>query len=146
MSNFLVDAYPYVLTFHIVAVMSWMAGLFYLPRLFVYHVERALPGDQLDETLERERIRSKDSDIGRVAFPTFLKSVRDRQANLQRSADELEEQIMEVREELAEAFRELKTYETAEAQEQTREREADARAEQIELDDLAIEGHRRNAI
>ena len=52
MSNFLVDAYPYVLTFHIVAVMSWMAGLFYLPRLFVYHVERALPGDQLDETLK----------------------------------------------------------------------------------------------
>ncbi len=46
------DAYPYVLTFHIVAVMSWMAGLFYLPRLFVYHVERALPGDQLDETLK----------------------------------------------------------------------------------------------
>jgi putative membrane protein len=29
-----------------------MAGLFYLPRLFVYHVERALPGDQLDETLK----------------------------------------------------------------------------------------------
>ena len=102
--------------------------------------------DQLDETLERERIRSKDSDIGRVAFPTFLKSVRDRQANLQRSADELEDQIMEVREELAEAFRELKTYETAEAQEQEREREAEARAEQIELDDLAIETHRRNAI
>ncbi len=52
MSYFLVDAYPYVLTFHIVAVMSWMAGLFYLPRLFVYHAERAQPGDQLDETLK----------------------------------------------------------------------------------------------
>ena len=41
--------------------------------------------DQLDETLDRERVRSKDSHIGRVAFPTFLKSVRDRQENLQRS-------------------------------------------------------------
>ncbi|MCC5956256.1 MAG: CopD family protein [Natronohydrobacter sp.] len=28
---------------HIMAVISWMAGLFYLPRLFVYHVERQTP-------------------------------------------------------------------------------------------------------
>lgn len=31
--------YNYLLTFHIVAFTSWMAMLFYLPRLFVYHVE-----------------------------------------------------------------------------------------------------------
>lgn len=52
MSYFLVDIYPYVLAFHIMAVISWMAGLFYLPRLFVYHVERAKSGDTLDETLK----------------------------------------------------------------------------------------------
>ncbi len=102
--------------------------------------------DQLDDTLDRERVRAKDSDIGRIAFPTFLKSVCDRQANLLRSANELEEQIVEVRDELAEAFRELKTYETAEAIEHDREVAAQARTEQIELDDLAIETHRRNAI
>lgn len=33
--------YNGVLTFHIMAIMSWMAMLFYLPRLFVYHVEHA---------------------------------------------------------------------------------------------------------
>ncbi|MDD2895035.1 MAG: protoporphyrinogen oxidase HemJ [Aliarcobacter sp.] len=33
------EYYTWVLTFHIVALMSWMAMLFYLPRLFVYHVE-----------------------------------------------------------------------------------------------------------
>lgn len=33
------EYYTWVLTFHIMAVMSWMALLFYLPRLFVYHVE-----------------------------------------------------------------------------------------------------------
>ena len=33
------EYYTWILTFHIVAVMSWMAMLFYLPRLFVYHVE-----------------------------------------------------------------------------------------------------------
>jgi len=31
--------YSWILTFHVVSFMSWMAMLFYLPRLFVYHVE-----------------------------------------------------------------------------------------------------------
>jgi len=33
--------YSWILTFHVMAFMSWMAMLFYLPRLFVYHVENA---------------------------------------------------------------------------------------------------------
>ncbi|MCK9491071.1 MAG: CopD family protein [Sulfurimonas sp.] len=35
------EFYQYILIFHIMAFMSWMAGLFYLPRLFVYHVENS---------------------------------------------------------------------------------------------------------
>ncbi len=34
------------------AVISWMAGLFYLPRVMVYHVERAETGDVLDVTFQ----------------------------------------------------------------------------------------------
>ena len=34
------------------AVISWMAGLFYLPRVMVYHVERAVTGDVLDVTFQ----------------------------------------------------------------------------------------------
>jgi len=34
-----VEYYSYILAFHIIAVLSWMAMLFYMPRLFVYHVE-----------------------------------------------------------------------------------------------------------
>jgi putative membrane protein len=33
------DLYGWVKVVHILAVISWMAGLFYLPRLFVYHAE-----------------------------------------------------------------------------------------------------------
>lgn len=33
------EYYTWILSFHIVAFMSWMSMLFYLPRLFVYHVE-----------------------------------------------------------------------------------------------------------
>lgn len=36
---------------HILAVIAWMAGMLYLPRLFVYHT-RALPGGELDTTLK----------------------------------------------------------------------------------------------
>jgi len=38
MSDFLSSAYPWVKSIHIIAVISWMAGLLYLPRLFVNHV------------------------------------------------------------------------------------------------------------
>lgn len=34
------------------AVISWMAGMFYLPRLFVYHAERAKVGSELDTTFQ----------------------------------------------------------------------------------------------
>ena len=35
--------YPWVKAFHIVFVVTWFAGLFYLPRLFVYHAETNEP-------------------------------------------------------------------------------------------------------
>lgn len=38
--DWLAVIYPYAKAFHVMAVLSWMAGLFYLPRLFVYHAER----------------------------------------------------------------------------------------------------------
>jgi putative membrane protein len=37
--------------FHIMAVVTWFAGLFYLPRLFVYHAD-AKPGSELSETFK----------------------------------------------------------------------------------------------
>lgn len=48
--DFMYIAYPYVKSIHIMAVISWMAGLFYLPRLFVYHVEQAQNRTELHET------------------------------------------------------------------------------------------------
>ncbi len=36
---------------HILAVIAWMAGLLYLPRLFVYHT-KAAPGSELDSTFQ----------------------------------------------------------------------------------------------
>ncbi|HYZ23893.1 MAG TPA: protoporphyrinogen oxidase HemJ [Rhodopila sp.] len=35
--------YPWTKAFHVISLIAWMAGMFYLPRLFVYHVE-TVPG------------------------------------------------------------------------------------------------------
>lgn len=43
--------YLFLKAFHIMAVIAWMAGLFYLPRLFVYHTS-AKPGSELSETFK----------------------------------------------------------------------------------------------
>jgi protoporphyrinogen IX oxidase len=43
--------YEWVKVVHILAVISWMAGLLYLPRLFVYHVDAVL-GSTQDETFK----------------------------------------------------------------------------------------------
>ena len=37
---------------HVISVIAWMAGMFYLPRLFVYHVERAPVGSEMDQTFQ----------------------------------------------------------------------------------------------
>jgi len=52
--------YAWVKAFHIVAVISWMAGMLYLPRLFVYHTA-AEPGSVQSETfkvMERRLLRA----------------------------------------------------------------------------------------
>jgi len=40
MSDILSLAYPWIKGLHIMSVISWMAALFYLPRLMVHHTER----------------------------------------------------------------------------------------------------------
>jgi putative membrane protein len=52
-------AYLWVKAAHVIAVISWMAGMLYLPRLFVYHCE-APPGSPQSETfkvMERRLLR-----------------------------------------------------------------------------------------
>jgi putative membrane protein len=41
MTDLLLTLYPWTKALHIMSVLSWMAGLFYLPRLYVYHTEKA---------------------------------------------------------------------------------------------------------
>jgi putative membrane protein len=39
--------YPYAKVLHLLAIISWMAGLFYLPRIFVHYVEGGAAGEDV---------------------------------------------------------------------------------------------------
>ena len=56
----LLPALPWIKSLHVLAVIAWMAGMLYLPRLFVYHCE-AEPGSKQSETfkvMERRLLRA----------------------------------------------------------------------------------------
>ena len=57
--NWLAAAYPWLKALHIIAVIAWMAGLLYLPRLFVYHAGVKMGSDQAAtfEVMERRLFR-----------------------------------------------------------------------------------------
>ncbi len=56
-TDLLSDYYLWIKTLHIISVITWMAGIFYLPRLFVYHTESVQLGSETDllfQTMERK--------------------------------------------------------------------------------------------
>lgn len=60
MADFLASHYPWLKALHIVSVIAWMAGMLYLPRLYVYHAGLAA-GSETSETfkvMERRLLRA----------------------------------------------------------------------------------------
>jgi putative membrane protein len=45
------EHYLLIKSLHLISMISWMAGMLYLPRLYVYHTS-AIPGGELDKTLQ----------------------------------------------------------------------------------------------
>ncbi|WP_135447776.1 MULTISPECIES: protoporphyrinogen oxidase HemJ [Tabrizicola] len=61
MTDWLTEWYLVIKALHVISVITWMAGLFYLPRLYVYHAEQVLTGTRTDEmfqTMERRLLRA----------------------------------------------------------------------------------------
>jgi len=57
MSDILLLIYPWVKSIHVIAVISWMAGMLYLPRLFVYHTENFLDKGETSPLFELMELR-----------------------------------------------------------------------------------------
>lgn len=60
METLLADAYPWIKALHIIAVIAWMAGMLYLPRLFVYHagVAAGSESSEMLKVMERRLLRA----------------------------------------------------------------------------------------
>lgn len=104
-------------------------------------LERKL--SDLEESVVRERQRANDSDIGRLAFPSFLRSIDGRRENLRATLVELERERAQAQDELAGAFQELKSLELAMDQQVKRAAELEARRGQSRLDEMALVRHLR---
>lgn len=57
--DWLSGAYLWIKAGHVIAMVAWMAGIFYLPRLYVYHVEGlekrgVVPGSEMDLLFQRQ--------------------------------------------------------------------------------------------
>ncbi len=52
--------YEWAKALHVIAVIAWMAGMLYLPRLFVYHCEAAIGSVQSEtfKVMERRLLRA----------------------------------------------------------------------------------------
>ena len=97
----------------------------------------------LEESVARERQRANDSDIGRLAFPSFLRSIDSRRENLKATLKEIERERAQCQGELTSAFQDLKSLELAVEQQAKRVAETEARRNQSRLDEMAIVRHLR---
>lgn len=57
--GFLSHLYPWTKAFHVISMVAWMAGMFYLPRLFVYHcdVPRGSAESERFKVMERRLLK-----------------------------------------------------------------------------------------
>ncbi len=104
-------------------------------------VERKLT--DLEDSVVREKSRAGDSDIGRLAFPSFLRSIEARRENLKNTLKEIERERTVAHDDLTGAFQDLKSFESAAEQQLKRANELEARRSQARMDEMALVRHLR---
>lgn len=76
MDELLSEIYPWTKALHIISIIAWMAGLLYLPRLFVYHADAASGSDKAEtfKTMERRLLRAimNPAMVAAYVFGTML--------------------------------------------------------------------------
>ncbi len=58
MTDLLSAIYPWTKSLHVISLIAWMAALFYLPRLYVYHASDPRADDGLFQKMERLLLRA----------------------------------------------------------------------------------------
>lgn len=96
-----------------------------------------------EEQLVREQQMASENQAVAFAFPAYYRAWAQQRHALEQALTAVRQQIEAARDELAEAFREQKTYEVTQANREKREREEADRKEQIFLDEIGLNMHRR---
>ena len=92
----------------------------------------------LEESIARERQRANNSDLGRLAFPSFLKAMDARRDNLQATLKEIERERDQAQNVFGDAWQDLKSLEAANEQDAKRAAESQLRKSTTQLGELAL--------
>ncbi|HEY9080903.1 flagellar export protein FliJ [Magnetovibrio sp.] len=95
------------------------------------------------DLIEQQKIAAADPTLAGSTYGAFAQQVIQRRENLQDSIDQMEFVIGHAQDELSDAYQELKKYETVESNRQRRYEREQSRREQIMLDEIALNQHRR---
>ena len=99
---------------------------------------------RLDAQLAEEQAAAQASELARAAYPAYAEAQKLRRHRLETSIAEVQSQIAEARETVADAFREAKKYELARDNERARTKAKRDRAEAAQMDEMGLQLHRRN--
>ncbi len=99
---------------------------------------------RLGEELIREQraVQASPEEAG-FFYGNYATAVIDRRNHINTGIANMEQQVVEAREKLDEAYRELKKYEVAQETRDLRQAREEARQEQIELDEIGMQTHRQ---
>ena len=95
-----------------------------------------------EEQQHEQDVAGKNPEVG-FSFANYAAAAKQQRENIQASIEELDGKIASLNEEVAECYQELKKFEVALQARRVREKYIRNREEQMSLDDLAIELHRR---
>lgn len=101
---------------------------------------------ELEREIETEQERAGINDPTHFAYPTYAKAAIQRRENLTRSIEELQAQLDDAKNSLADAFEELKKVELLDERDQARERAEESAREQADLNSIGLMRSRIGAV
>lgn len=97
----------------------------------------------LQNELVSEQKKVAESSVVSISYGGYAQQVIVRRGNMENSIAEINVSIEEMKDQVAESFKELKKYEVVEQREREREIAERSRRQQIDMDEMAINMHRR---
>lgn len=98
------------------------------------------------ELVEEQTIAGASPEEAGILYGNYARAVIERRQRIADSLASLEQEIARAREEVREAYRELKKFEVAQEARDRRQAEEEERRDRVFLDELGLQGHRRRRV